>query len=267
MKVFFTFIIIGVVLLVDCVHAEISEEDYNRLRLVYSDERISVMSEEEKQEKLQYDLENAIKSNKFYRGVSYNNGSYTWTEITESEYNSVNPEAVPASPSHETNYKRISISAINLGSSYEIYMGAVWKVIPAARSYDVIALRFNNVALISGSHYGYQFYKLNGASGSSHISYSANGTNIYHQDQGFGISMNLVNDDIVNLQLEIGVSGIISGSYPHVYGSYQHAVDDVTLTQSKYYTISGAGYGNVINFYPNIQDMYDGMDGVDIALS
>lgn len=267
MKVIFTFIIIGVVLLVDCVHAEISEEDYNRLKLVYSDARISVMSEEEKQEKLQYDLENAIKSNKFYKGISYNNGSYTWTEIPKAEYDSVNPDVVPASTSYETNYKSVSISATYFSGYYDICLYAAWKIMPSARSYDVIGLRFYNVALVSGSHYGHQFYKKIGESNYNTITYAHNGTNIYHQDQGFGISMNLVNDNINALELEIGVIGMVSSSNPHVYGSYQHAVDDVTLTQSKYYTISAAGYGKVINFYPNIQHMYDGMDGVDIALS
>ena len=50
-----------------------------------------------------------------------------------------------------------------------------------------------------------------------------------------------------------------------VYGSYQHAGSSVTLSQSKNYSFSINGYGNVFLFNTTkAKDAYDGMDGVSM---
>lgn len=52
----------------------------------------------------------------------------------------------------------------------------------------------------------------------------------------------------------------------HVYASYQHATIASTLAKSKDYTFSKSGYGKVFNFSAGSRNIYDGMNGVDIAL-
>lgn len=270
MKMLMTLIVTGLVFSVNSVKA-ISDEEYNRLKLVFSDAKISTMSEEEKINYLtKYNLENAITSSVYFKGVSNNNNndSYTWTEITKEEYEQ-EKEIAPYSNYYSTNYKEESLVALPFQSNSKYYtftLYANWFAMPAIRSYDVIAMRFYNVALISDTQNGMQKYRKKGASSHSSVDYSPNGTNISKQDAGFGISMNLVDDSIDYLHLEINCEGVVSGTNPHVYGAYQHAVSNVTLAQSKSYTISGAGYGNVINFSTSVQNKYDGMRGVDIAL-
>ena len=50
----------------------------------------------------------------------------------------------------------------------------------------------------------------------------------------------------------------------HIFASYQHAMQNVSLATSQLYTFSLGGYGNVFAFYGNAYGKYDGMAGVDI---
>ncbi|MDE6284886.1 MAG: hypothetical protein K2M17_04000 [Bacilli bacterium] len=266
-KVLATSILVGTLCMSSAKAVEISSEDYNRLRNVFSDARISVMTEEEVNKYLSYDLENTITEDVYYKGVSRNNESYTWTEVSEEEYEAVDPNIMPAATEVSTNYKRLAISATPLsGGTYSFYEVASWKYMPAVRSYDVIAFRFRNVAILTNSQSGLQAYKRAGDSAFSSIGYGPNGTNISKQDAGFGISMNLVDLSIDAIELSLSAEGMVSGSDPYVYGAYQHAIQGVTLAQSKDYTISGAGFGNVVNFSPTQQNKFDGMRGVEISL-
>lgn len=52
----------------------------------------------------------------------------------------------------------------------------------------------------------------------------------------------------------------------HVYASYQHAKSTSTLAKSKDYTFSYFGYGRVFLFGIGSQNIYDAMNGVDIAV-
>lgn len=246
---------------------ELSTEDYARLRNVFSEGYISTMTQEEIDKYLEYDLENAKSDSIYYKGVSYNNGSYKWTEVSKDEYDSES-DIEPLSTYISTQYKEVSITyAYNdFADEYTFYLTANWKYMPAVRSYDVIAFRFRNVAIINGSQGGAQIFKRIGENYYDAVSYSPNGTNIQKLDQGFGISMNLVDDDINSLELNLHADGIKSGSSPYVWGNYQHAVTNVTLAQSKQYNISSAGYGNVLNFTTDMENKYDGMGGVYIAL-
>lgn len=265
-KVKFAFLLAVVSLGISSVKAvNISNEDYNRLRMVFSEARISAMTEEEVDKYLKFDLENANRSTVYYKGVSHNNESYTWTEVTEDEYNNEDPEQYSLNVT--TNYKTLSLSILDAEDGlYAFNLQANWKVAPAVRSFDVIGFCFDDIAIISGSQSGTQSYKLKGESYYEHIVYSPNGRNISKQDDGFGISMNLVDDDIDDIELSIDALGLKATSMGHVWGSYQHAIKNVTLAESQQYTVSTAGYGHVINFMPAQANKYDGMRGVDAAL-
>ena len=222
------------------------------------------MSEEEKRDKLDnYDLEHAIIKTKNYFGVSNgNNGSFTWQEVTDEEYENIGVLQNRAADYYETAGKKLKLVALQHEEIWDVYLHVFWKLLPNTRSFDVIGLRFQNFARLENCEYGHQFYRPAGNEHFSSISYDANGTNIKKQFDGFGISMNLVNQNITGLELEVGADGIISAENPYIFGSYQHAVNNVSLAESQNYNISPAGYGNVFNFSQSVMTNYDGMQGV-----
>lgn len=128
----------------------------------------------------------------------------------------------------------------------------------------VIAIRTDDATVTEGTQEGIQAYiYTNGSVG--YVNYSNNGTNMVKADNGFGISMNLV-DAAKTYECTIEATVTATTEWATVYGSYQHAATNVTLAQSKSYTISHNGYGKVINFATAVQNDYDGMQGVSIAL-
>jgi hypothetical protein len=246
---------------------EMTVEDYNNLKKYFSDMHIDTLTQDEFDEQMQLDFENVNRTMKYYR-TDYNHitGETTSTEITEEEYNNAGSDKEtnqPRSTYIESNYKWLSLSGSNVNGAAFLCFVAHWKIMPATRSYDVIAARIINLDEINGTQAGKQFYTING--NTSYVSYGFNGTNINQQSNGFGISMNLVNDpNLTGLELEI-TSSLEVLNYPAIiYASYQHATSSVTLAESKNYTLSNVGMGDVILFANNsIASKYDGMGGTD----
>ena len=84
------------------------------------------------------------------------------------------------------------------------------------------------------------------------VDYSYNGTNIRKADNGFGISMNLVNGASY-FETDISANVRATSSAATAYGTYQHALTDVSLSASQSYTISHNGFGDVLNFATCVQ--------------
>lgn len=170
----------------------------------------------------------------------------------------------------ETRYKTLTITAIpwSAGSiNYSIMLMVQWNYLPSVRSYDVMAVRMDNFAMQSGSAGGVQAYTKSDGTFDA-VNYSFKGTNMnYDALNGFGISMNIVNDSLKDLYCYIQLDAAMKQNTATVYGSYQHAVDNVTLAQSKNYTINVAGMGKVINFASSVWNHYDDMNGVKITAS
>ena len=93
--------------------------------------------------------------------------------------------------------------------------------------------------------------------------YTSNNTKIFNN--GLGISMNLV-DGGTNFNLSMSVGYNITGSYPKIYGTYQHATEDISLANSQKYTLSSLGFGKVVLFDSSVRDIYDEFGGVDVSL-
>lgn len=261
-----TIIMLGIFLTSNVKGATLTDAEYARLKLVFSDLRIATMSDEDASRYLSYDLENTKKVNKYYRVTKTTNGTTT-TEINEEEAtNATKNIATTRATYYETTYKNIQIASIPLSSAntYSIDLTTLWLKSPYIKSYDVNALRTDDATVIEGTQRGVQAYiYTNGNVG--YVNYSNNGTNMVKADNGFGISMNLV-DDANTYQCTIEATVTATTEWATVYGSYQHAATNVTLAQSKSYTISHNGYGKVINFATAVQNDYDGMQGVSIAL-
>lgn len=260
-----TIIMLGIFLTSSVKGATLTDSEYARLKLVFSDLRIATMSDEDASRYLSYDLENTKKVNKYYRVTKTTNGTTT-TEVSEEEAtNATENTPTTRATYHETTYKNIQISAAKSGTNtYFMVLDTLWLKSPYIKSYNVIAIRTDDATVVEGTQRGIQAYIYsNGNVG--YVNYSNGGTNMVKADNGFGISMNLV-DDANTYECTIETTVTATTEWATVYGSYQHAATNVTLAQSKSYTISHNGYGKVINFATAVQNDYDGMQGVSIAL-
>jgi hypothetical protein len=254
---------------------EISEEDYNKFIQAFSHEYIMTMDEVKYEKLLSLDFEHIEKVTK-YVATTYNPSLnlVTETELTESQYNNFIPNGYIAnlggdeimlngnSAFYETTAKMLNMVLIG-GSVYNyISLTATWKYVPITRSFDVIGFRTYGFDVRNGSQTGDQIYVLNGTY--NDIQYAWNGTNIQKFNNGFGISMNIVNSDIDALQLIAECDVEPTMNHPDIHGSYQHAISNVTLAQSQNYTLGG-GLGGVFVYPYNISQKYDGMSGLTLT--
>lgn len=262
------FLLINFFLLTTNVNAStnLSTTDYNRLKNVFTEARISTMSDEEIAKYLSYDLENSITTQKIFKVTETTNG-YTYSEVDEDEVNAaLNDLGIQLyDDSHrETSYKMIRISATHIsGNYYLMNLYAKWLINPVVKSFDVMGLRLDDASMVANSQSGIQLYNIGTATGN--VNYSPNGTNIKKSTNGFGISMNLV-DEGTNFECNIQADVIATTKYATVYGTYQHAAKNVTLAQSQNYVISHNGLGKVLNFDSSVVANYDRMGGVSVAL-
>ena len=264
-KIIMTISILLVMIISSSVKAaNLTEEEYTRLRNVFSEERISIMSDEEATQYLSYDLEYSNRVSKYYKVTETTNGTIT-TEVSKEEATTAAKNNISTRATyHATSYKNIEITTSQTGTnSYFIYVTNNWLITPRVKSYDVIAMRVDDATISSGTQRGMQAYTTNGIT--DVVNYSYQGTNMVLSSNGFGISMNLV-DAAQGFTCEIQAIVTATSQWATVYGSYQHAMTAVTLAKSKSYTISHNGYGKVINFATAVQNDYDNMQGVSIEL-
>ena len=242
----------------------ITEEDYNNFRKIYSEKYISVLTQEEydRLKSLNLDFNNVNKTEKYIK-TEYNHttGESEDTIITKEEFDSASAEPQSRATVIETSYKYTSLYLVKVSDSNRTaYMSytALWKIMPAVRSFDVNGIRLSNMEVVNGTQQGKQVYTLNGTT--DFVQYNFNGTNIKNLSNGFGISMNLLNSNVTYLESTIDSSlGILA--YPAgLFASYQHAIEDVSLATSQNYTI-GVGLGDVFVFNNGIGSKYDGMEG------
>lgn len=245
----------------------ISEEEYNNFLKIRTHEYIMTMTQEKYDKLKSLDYSN-VRSTEKYVASTYNRSLNLTTEreITKEEYDNYDSEISPylndAGDSYETQVKKITLAVVGGTTWNYVVTTATWKSIPSVRSYDVIGVRGERFEFRDGSQTGEQVYYLNGTY--NYIDYAWNGTNIQRHDNGFGISMNIVNSDIESLQLSVDCDVKATGSAPALFSSYQHAVQEVSLANSQNYTLSGAGLGGVFVFPYSISQKYDGMGGTYI---
>ena len=177
------------------------------------------------------------------------NSDLTIETYTESQQELLGPGLPTQGTSITTPAKKLQIGAACLPTKCIMSLVATWLVDPSVTSWDVIGAYVDDVTLISHSH---TYVSTN--------NYTYYFDNIQANTDGFGNSVKLPDtgtDYIVNTAFTVSRGGT-------VYGSYQHATEDTTLANSQLYNISFSGYGNVFDFYSTVEDIYDGMPGVDI---
>jgi hypothetical protein len=265
-----TFIAYGLLVCVTNVNAtELSIEEYSNLRLLFSEGRIATLTDEELEKYLSYDFDKILSTNKYYKVVESPYGT-TSSEVSELEatmaVNDLNNTVSVQSTYYNTGYKHIEISVSPIsGNISEVFLYTEWLTTPKVKSYDVTGFRFYAGTVIDGTQDGTQTYWSSASEGYQFISYAYNGTNIKKLSNGFGISMNLV-DAAAYFATDVTANVTATSSLAKAYGSYQHAVTNVTLSQSHDYVINGSGFGGVFNFSSAVGSYYDAMEGVSIEL-
>lgn len=246
----------------------ISEEEYNNFLKVHTHEYIMTMSEEKYEKLKSLDYSNVETETKYIE-TTYNPSLMLTTEreLTKEEYDnfgiSSNARLNDGAQTTETTAKELILALVGGTTWNYVSVTATWKYIPTTRSFDVIGFRGYGFDFREGSQEGEQIYILNNTY--TVIDYAWNGTNIQKHDNGFGISMNIVNSDITDLQLtaECDISPTIA--HPEIFTSYQHAISSVSLAQSQNYTLGGAGLGEVFVYPYSISQKYDGMSGLSLT--
>lgn len=150
----------------------------------------------------------------------------------------------------EDNNRTLKISK-SCSTTCFISVTNIWKNSPTVRSYDVIGAILENTILQNTPSTTVTF-----------TGGTVNSKEIKYFDNGFGVSIKLPtsgNSLVVNQNFRVS-----SGAT--VYASYQHAKSEISLANSKNYTLSKAGYGGVFNFSGIASSTYDRMNGVSISL-
>lgn len=246
----------------------ISEEEYNNFLKVHTHEYIMTMSEEKYEKLKSLDYSNVETETKYIE-TTYNPSLMLTTEreLTKEEYDnfggSNNVRLNDGAQSTETTAKKLVLALLGGTTWNYVSVTATWKYIPETRSFDVIGFRGYGFDFREGSQQGEQIYILDNTY--TVINYAWNGTNIQKHDNGFGISMNIVNSDITDLQLtaECDISPTIA--HPEIFTSYQHAISSVSLANSQNYTLGGAGLGGVFVYPYSVSQKYDGMSGLRLT--
>lgn len=243
----------------------ISEEEYNNFLKVHSHEYIMTMNEEKYEKLKSLDYSNVVTETKYIE-TTYNPSLNLKTEkeLTQYEYENYTLGTTYGLTDNdmyrESTAKRL-VMTVTGGTTWNfVTLTATWKYIPTVRSFDVIGFYGYGLEFREGSQNGEQIYIVDG--NYNIIDYDWNGTNTKRFDNGFGISMNIVNADIEFLQLEAECDVKMLQSYPSLSGSYQHAVSSLSLTDSQNYTLGITGLGTVFIFPYSISQKYDGMSGL-----
>lgn len=151
----------------------------------------------------------------------------------------------------KSGYKTLKISK-SCSRNCLISVTATWDSVPSVKSYDVIGARLDNTKLVNNG--------ISTTVSSSSAFDSSNEKQIL--TGGFGVSVKLPtsgNNIVVNQTFRVEKKGT-------VYASYQHAMNNISLQDSKKYTISSGGYGGVFKFSGVASSTYDKMNGVSISL-
>lgn len=156
---------------------------------------------------------------------------------------------VPMSGFYETNFKRLDISTVTVGTNKLVVVTLRWKAMPKIRIYDVLGVRLVDSTFQSSVDTYATFDGIQNP-----ISDSKKFAN------GYGASIKLpssCSSITINQMFKVSTGGT-------VYASYQHSTRNIALSRSLDFTISSTGIGSVFNFGNN--DLFDKMTGVHISV-
>lgn len=183
---------------------------------------------------------------KYYK-TTMNNGKYLTKEISAYDY--INVPAYELQNSEvNTEYKKMVISKYN--NTVKLFVS--WKKTPNFLSYDIISIMSDNIIFNNNTIIGNQKNNIN----IINYNFSSQNTKIFAN--GFGISMNLVDNAIEHtLTLQANIDS--NSGTGRIYGNYRHARNNISLTNSlNYYLMNG----NIIFYNSTIDGYYDKINPV-----
>lgn len=192
--------------------------------------------------------------------------------VTEEEYNNEN-EAMPkyasdGTVSHETTYKKITVVTEQTShNSVRHTTTLTWKKLPAVRSYDFIAHRFEgniNYFLPTAT----MTYDIDENRSSTTVVSSTSNSHLFRSfGNGWVAVFDLPEGNVSNLTITTTQNLSVNGS-SKVYSTYQHS-QKTTTYQNILNTaaISSNGLGGVLSVGNVIQQNFDQMKGVNITVS
>lgn len=207
---------------------QLTEEEYNFVTELYDDEYPSRMTQTEY---------NNLKDNNMFGQEIKHVG---------------NDEDVVTYGFFETPYKKLTANYV-CGTKCTVVAHLNWKKVPATKSYDLFGTYYENIGDINGIT---ALMHVNGTA-STPTEYKANST---------GVAATHL------LPSTIDASTVFSFDFSYTvdnrgsaWVSYQHAQKSLSLANSRRYSFSYNGYGNVFAFQEAIRPYYDQMTGIEIT--
>lgn len=264
-------------------NVEMSQEQYNKLVAVFGKASVDNMSQEifdiEQEKEYEYLGEETVYVESRYKvDANGNVSNIREIEISEEEFENVDETQNTGISLYgaiwETTYKKLTMTmfGVNPGSDsgytgIKFLLTNTWKIMPAVRSYDIMAFRYFNFIPNTSTVWGQLIYK--DTSGTVGQNYTSNSSGFYApygiSTGGFGISMKLPSSSSVyHIESSISIEGNgTAGTNYGMYGTYQHAVKTIAEEMTKQYIISSNGLGGVIDFRSSsLTAYYDAMQGV-----
>lgn len=252
--------------------ARLTASEYNKMLEYMSEEELSIFTQEDFDYMVEHIDEDGVQTDEKYVRTTYEDGKPVVDEyITEEEMledvNVVNKPLNSYGLSYKlednmtTDMKKIKMKIASNGATVKkVELTCEWIKTPKVKSYDIIAIRVNQNVKFSADEncYGKQY------ADNEVITYKGGSSNIKSSNTGLGISMNLV-DNASKHKLELYANVAANNQSMIIFGTYQHAISDVTLSKSQKYNFSSKGMGGVIDFTTTeVYEKYDQTPGLAV---
>lgn len=252
--------------------ARLTASEYNKMLEYMSEEDLSIFTQKDFDYMVEHIDEDGVQTDEKYVRTTYEDGKPVVDEyITEEEMledvNVVNKPLNSYGLSYKlednvtTDMKKIKMKIASNGATVKkVELTCEWIKTPKVKSYDIIAIRVNQNVKFSAdeNYYGKQY------ADNDVITYKGDSSNIKSSKTGLGISMNLV-DNASKHKLELYANVAANNQSMIIFGTYQHAISDVTLSKSQKYNFSSKGMGGVIDFTTTeVYEKYDQTPGLAV---
>lgn len=167
--------------------------------------------------------------------------------------------------SYTTSMKRITMSMTQVNASAKwVTITAEWLSMPTTRSYDIIAVRVADKCVQFLSEISNVTGTQETNVGTTNYTYASSNTKIL--SNGVGISMDLYNNATTKIKCTMQCK-FGSGADPFtVFGTYQHATSDLSLSDSQKYKLAVGGMGDVLEFTSSsVKAKYDNTSGLCVT--
>ena len=217
---------------------EFTEFQYNTLVDILSEKQIKVLTEEQYN---YFEVNNMVE------------GEYEYS--TEEFYTRETPMTAGVMPLayYETAGKKLTLSKGCSSSYCTMTTTVTWKTTPVVTSYDIIGVRLVNTTFYDSlNDFSYKY--------GNTTKYTYDGTKKTSGGLADAVKISK-NIDYVSFKCRVNKT-----SNGVVYSSYQHAVNDVTLSKTLDFTFSGTGYGSVFLWPSSYSSNFDKMGGTSVTL-